>query len=97
MCGILHSAINICIDLSVTAVQPHSCTWGYSSVAVPVCRRNKLQEVMRQFSSLRMAINDEYRETVRNRIFTVSGQGCADEDVDRIIDTGGQLCAGSAI
>eukprot|EP00201_Polytomella_parva_P023349 CAMPEP_0175047880 /NCGR_PEP_ID=MMETSP0052_2-20121109/5855_1 /TAXON_ID=51329 ORGANISM="Polytomella parva, Strain SAG 63-3" /NCGR_SAMPLE_ID=MMETSP0052_2 /ASSEMBLY_ACC=CAM_ASM_000194 /LENGTH=305 /DNA_ID=CAMNT_0016311833 /DNA_START=121 /DNA_END=1035 /DNA_ORIENTATION=+ len=50
--------------------------------------KKKLKDTMGEFSALRDKIQEEYRELVERRIFTVTGQKVADEDIDHMIETG---------
>lgn len=50
--------------------------------------RMKLKELMGEFQALREKMLGEYRETVKRRFYTVTGQEPDADTVDRIIDTG---------
>ncbi|KAJ9522118.1 hypothetical protein QJQ45_005165 [Haematococcus lacustris] len=50
--------------------------------------KKKLKDLMGEFSQLRNRIQDEYREVVERRVYTVTGQHVAEEEIDRMIETG---------
>eukprot|EP00197_Chlamydomonas_leiostraca_P011442 CAMPEP_0202869470 /NCGR_PEP_ID=MMETSP1391-20130828/12469_1 /ASSEMBLY_ACC=CAM_ASM_000867 /TAXON_ID=1034604 /ORGANISM="Chlamydomonas leiostraca, Strain SAG 11-49" /LENGTH=310 /DNA_ID=CAMNT_0049549791 /DNA_START=174 /DNA_END=1103 /DNA_ORIENTATION=+ len=50
--------------------------------------KKKLKDLMGEFSDLRNTIQDEYREVVERRVYTVTGQHMAEDDIDRMIETG---------
>ncbi|KAI8562886.1 hypothetical protein RHMOL_Rhmol03G0070200 [Rhododendron molle] len=50
--------------------------------------RKKLQDSMNSFNDLRGRIGSEYKETVRRRYYTVTGESADESVVDRLISTG---------
>jgi len=56
--------------------------------AVTVGLKRKLKDVMGDFQKLRKSIQDEYRDVVERRIYTVTGEKPSEEDVDRMVETG---------
>lgn len=50
--------------------------------------KKKLKETMTDFQALRETINQEYREVVERRVFTVTGNRPDEETIDRLIETG---------
>ncbi|PWZ14935.1 putative syntaxin-131 [Zea mays] len=50
--------------------------------------KKKLKERMNDFQNLRQTIQEEYREVVERRIFTVTGTKPSEEVIDRLIETG---------
>ncbi|XP_039134407.1 syntaxin-132-like [Dioscorea cayenensis subsp. rotundata] len=59
-----------------------------SRTAMTVSLKKKLKERMTQFQVLRQEIQDEYREVVERRIFTVTGTRPDEETIDHLIQTG---------
>lgn len=51
--------------------------------------RKKLQDSMNSFNDLRGRIAGEYKETVRRRYYTVTGESADESVVDQLISTGG--------
>ncbi|GLC44001.1 hypothetical protein PLESTB_000218600 [Pleodorina starrii] len=50
--------------------------------------KKKLKDHMQEFSELRSRIQAEYREVVERRVYTVTGQHVAEEDIDAMIESG---------
>ncbi|KAH9626744.1 hypothetical protein KSS87_022058 [Heliosperma pusillum] len=50
--------------------------------------RGKLKEKMEEFQELRERVNGEYKETVKRRFFTVTGENPDDNTLDLLITTG---------
>jgi len=50
--------------------------------------KKKLKDLMGEFSDLRNRIQEEYREVVERRLFTVTGTKVSEDEIDRMIDTG---------
>eukprot|EP00262_Sarcandra_glabra_P008207 TRINITY_DN2152_c0_g1_i3.p1 TRINITY_DN2152_c0_g1~~TRINITY_DN2152_c0_g1_i3.p1 ORF type:complete len:191 (+),score=32.72 TRINITY_DN2152_c0_g1_i3:68-640(+) len=50
--------------------------------------KKKLKEKMFEFQTLRECIQQEYREVVERRVFTVTGTKADEETIDRLIETG---------
>ncbi|KAK4486906.1 hypothetical protein RD792_006215 [Penstemon davidsonii] len=48
----------------------------------------KLKDMMDEFQGLRARMNDEYKETVARRYFTVTGEKANDELIDNLISSG---------
>ncbi|PKU60412.1 Putative syntaxin-131 [Dendrobium catenatum] len=59
-----------------------------SRTATTVSLKKKLKDIMTDFQSLRETINQEYREVVERRVFTVTGNRPDEETIDRLIETG---------
>lgn len=59
-----------------------------SRMAMTTSLKNKLRERMFEFQALRKSIQDEYREVVERRVFTVTGTHADEETIDRLIETG---------
>ncbi|KAF9588095.1 hypothetical protein IFM89_007336 [Coptis chinensis] len=59
-----------------------------SRVATTNSLKKKLKERMTDFQILRKNIQDEYREVVERRVFTVTGNRPDEETIDELIDTG---------
>ncbi|KAJ7551641.1 hypothetical protein O6H91_06G022800 [Diphasiastrum complanatum] len=59
-----------------------------SRMSITVTLKKKLKEVMQAFQALRQSFQDEYREVVERRIFTVTGKKADEETVDHLIETG---------
>lgn len=53
-----------------------------------IALKKKLKERMNDFQNLRQTIQEEYREVVERRIFTVTGTKPSEEVIDRLIETG---------
>lgn len=50
--------------------------------------QKKLKEKLSEFQVLREKIQQEYREVVERRVFTVTGNNADEETIDRLIETG---------
>eukprot|EP00798_Chlamydomonas_sp_ICE-L_P018466 gene18466-24952_t len=50
--------------------------------------KKKLKDMMGEFSALRSRIQEEYREVVERRVYTITGQHVPEEDIDRMIENG---------
>nr|CAD1840903.1 unnamed protein product [Ananas comosus var. bracteatus] len=59
-----------------------------SRMAMTVALKKKLKERMSQFQTFRQNIQDEYRELVERRVFTVTGTRPDEETIDQLIETG---------
>ncbi|KAJ6837900.1 syntaxin-132-like [Iris pallida] len=59
-----------------------------SRTATTVGLKKKLKERMSDFQSLRETIQQEYREVVERRVFTVTGNRADEETIDQLIETG---------
>ncbi|KAH7669785.1 syntaxin 1B/2/3 protein, partial [Dioscorea alata] len=59
-----------------------------SRTAMTVSLKKKLKDRMTQFQVLRQEIQDEYRDIVERRIFTVTGARPDEETIDHLIQTG---------
>jgi syntaxin 1B/2/3 len=51
--------------------------------------KKKLRDLMGEFSDLRARIHDENRQVVERRVYAVTGQHLPEDDIDRMIETGG--------
>lgn len=59
-----------------------------SRTATTLALKKKLKERMSEFQTLRETIQQEYREVVERRVFTVTGNRPDEETIDRLIETG---------
>eukprot|EP00252_Welwitschia_mirabilis_P015225 TRINITY_DN3348_c0_g1_i1.p1 TRINITY_DN3348_c0_g1~~TRINITY_DN3348_c0_g1_i1.p1 ORF type:complete len:309 (+),score=81.75 TRINITY_DN3348_c0_g1_i1:338-1264(+) len=59
-----------------------------SRMTMTVTLKKKLKDRMSEFQTLRQNIQDEYREVVERRIFTVTGKRADEETIDQLIETG---------
>ncbi|XP_010914389.1 syntaxin-132 [Elaeis guineensis] len=59
-----------------------------SRTATTIAVKKKLKERMSDFQALRETIQQEYREVVERRVFTVTGNHADEETIDRLIETG---------
>lgn len=59
-----------------------------SRTATTIGLKKKLKERMSDFQSLRETIQQEYREVVERRVFTVTGNRADEETIDQLIETG---------
>lgn len=50
--------------------------------------RKKLKDAMENFNRVRETISTEYKETIKRRYFTVTGENPDEDTVDRLISTG---------
>lgn len=57
-------------------------------MAITATLKKKLKGIMQDFQQLREKFQDEYREVVERRIFTVTGQKADEATIERLIDTG---------
>lgn len=56
--------------------------------AITAALRNKLKELMGSFQDLRTRLQQEYREVVERRVYTVTGKKASEDEVERMIETG---------
>lgn len=70
-----------------------STVWSLLTIAVavvpPTGLKKKLKDLMGDFAELRARIHAENRQVVQRRVYTVTGQQVPEEDIDRMIETGG--------
>ncbi|KAL4190377.1 hypothetical protein AMTRI_Chr07g75370 [Amborella trichopoda] len=59
-----------------------------SRMSMAVALKKKLKDKMTDFQTLRQTIQDEYREVVERRVFTVTGASTDEETIDHLIETG---------
>ncbi|XP_031473800.1 syntaxin-132-like [Nymphaea colorata] len=59
-----------------------------SRTSMTVALKKKLKERMSEFQTLRQTIQEEYREVVERRVFTVTGTRADEETIDNLIETG---------
>ncbi|KAH7675672.1 syntaxin 1B/2/3 protein [Dioscorea alata] len=59
-----------------------------SRTAMTASLKKKLKERMNDFQKLRETIQNEYREVVERRVYTVTGNQPTDEMIDDLIETG---------
>ncbi|BDA49471.1 Putative syntaxin-131 [Coccomyxa sp. Obi] len=68
------------------------CGVGSSSertrTAITAALKKKLKDIMGEFGVLRQKLQQEYREVVERRTYTVTGQKASPEEIDRLIETG---------
>lgn len=57
-------------------------------VSVTATLRKRLKNIMGEFMTLRQKIQDEYREVVERRVFTVTGERATEEEIEKLIETG---------
>lgn len=50
--------------------------------------KKRLKDCMSEFAELRRKVQQEYREVVERRLFTVTGKHASEEEIDRMIETG---------
>lgn len=50
--------------------------------------RKRLKNIMGEFMTLRQTIQDEYREVVERRVFTVTGERASEGEIEHLIETG---------
>ncbi len=43
---------------------------------------------MEEFAGLRVRLQEEYREVVERRVFTVTGKAAKEDDIERLIESG---------
>ncbi|CAI0433079.1 unnamed protein product [Linum tenue] len=72
--------------------QKPSCRKGTavdrSRTSTTVSLKKKFKDKMAEFQSLREMIQQEYREVVERRVFTVTGTRADEETIDQLIETG---------
>ncbi|XP_010549686.1 PREDICTED: putative syntaxin-131 [Tarenaya hassleriana] len=56
--------------------------------ATTIAVKKKFKDKIAEFQMLRQNIQQEYREVVERRVFTVTGQRADEETIDRLIETG---------
>ncbi|KAI3948778.1 hypothetical protein MKX01_022192 [Papaver californicum] len=82
------------IDKDVTALfvckyqSPFRTGVDRSRAAMTAALKKRLKERMDDFQVLRQNIQDEYREVVERRVFTVTGIKPDEETIDQLIETG---------
>ncbi|KAH9325736.1 hypothetical protein KI387_005914, partial [Taxus chinensis] len=59
-----------------------------SRMSMTATLKKKLKDRMSDFQILRQMIQDEYREVVERRVFTVTGIKADEETIERLIETG---------
>ncbi|KAH7512847.1 hypothetical protein FEM48_Zijuj12G0133600 [Ziziphus jujuba var. spinosa] len=59
-----------------------------SRTSTTLALKKKLKDKMADFQTLRQNIQQEYREVVERRVFTVTGNRADEETIDRLIETG---------
>lgn len=59
-----------------------------SRTSTTISLKRKLKERMSEFQNLREVIQQEYREVVERRVFTVTGTRADEETIDHLIETG---------
>lgn len=59
-----------------------------SRMTMTTTLKKKLKDRMSDFQTLRQMIQEEYREVVERRVFTVTGTNADEETIDRLIETG---------
>lgn len=56
--------------------------------SVTATLRKRLKNTMGEFMTLRQTIQDEYREVVERRVFTVTGERASEDEIEHLIETG---------
>ncbi|KAK9804832.1 hypothetical protein WJX72_007710 [[Myrmecia] bisecta] len=78
--------------MNQSAMGRKGCGQGSSSertrTAVTAALRKKLKDLMGDFQDLRQRLQEEYREVVQRRTFTVTGKKATEEEIDQMIETG---------
>ncbi|KAG0497094.1 hypothetical protein HPP92_001785 [Vanilla planifolia] len=59
-----------------------------SRMSMTISLKKKLKDNMTDFQNLRQTIQEEYREVVERRVFTVTGTKPSEEMIDELIETG---------
>ncbi|XP_072973198.1 syntaxin-132-like [Typha angustifolia] len=59
-----------------------------SRMSMTVALKKKLKERLSEFQTLRQNIQDEYREVIERRVFTVTGTRPDEEMIDQLMETG---------
>ncbi|XP_060668653.1 putative syntaxin-131 isoform X2 [Ziziphus jujuba] len=59
-----------------------------SRTSTTLALKKKLKDKMADFQTLRQNIQQEYREVVERRVFTVTGNRADEKTIDRLIETG---------
>ncbi|KAK1296733.1 hypothetical protein QJS10_CPB15g02167 [Acorus calamus] len=59
-----------------------------SRTSTTVALKKKLKDKMTEFQTLRESIQQDYREVVERRVFTVTGNRADEETIDQLIETG---------
>ncbi|CAN1319662.1 Putative syntaxin-131 [Linum perenne] len=59
-----------------------------SRTSTTISLKKKFKDKMTEFQSLREMIQQEYREVVERRVFTVTGTRADEETIDQLIETG---------
>lgn len=59
-----------------------------SRMSMTATLKKKLKDRMSDFQTLRQMIQDEYREVVERRVFTVTGTKADEDTIERLIETG---------
>uniref|UniRef100_A0A0C9RQX8 TSA: Wollemia nobilis Ref_Wollemi_Transcript_22028_1300 transcribed RNA sequence n=1 Tax=Wollemia nobilis TaxID=56998 RepID=A0A0C9RQX8_9CONI len=59
-----------------------------SRMSMTATLKKKLKDRISDFQALRQMIQDEYREVVERRVFTVTGTKADEETIERLIETG---------
>ncbi|KAH9561887.1 hypothetical protein CY35_05G045100 [Sphagnum magellanicum] len=85
---------DLCQSLLINIVNQKikGCHEGSSTdrtrMAITMTLKKKLRDLMVDFQDLRQMFQDEYREIVERRVFTVTGQKVDDSVIDNLIETG---------
>jgi len=78
--------------LNEEALKKKGCGPGSASertrTSVTAGLKKKLKDLVGDFSKLRSTIQEEYREVVQRRVFTVTGEQLPEEAIDSMIETG---------
>ncbi|KAG0500653.1 hypothetical protein HPP92_000725 [Vanilla planifolia] len=59
-----------------------------SRISMTIPLKKKLKDSMNDFQKLRQSIQNEYREVIKKRVFTVTGTAPTEEMIDELIETG---------
>ena len=74
------------------ALKNKGCGVGSASertrTAITGALKKKLKELMGEFQELRVRLQNDYKETVERRVYTVTGEHATEEQIERMIDEG---------
>lgn len=74
------------------ALKKKGCGRGSASdrtrTAITGALKKKLKELMGEFQDLRVRLQNDYKETVERRVYTVTGEHATEEQIEHMIDEG---------
>ncbi len=87
---------------NAVALKKKGCGRGSASertrTAITGALKKKLKELMGEFQDLRVKLQNDYKETVERRVYTVTGEHASEEQIERMIDEGeGEMIFQNAI